>query len=87
MQFENTITQLAASPARPDRPAAGAEFAAVLLDQRGVSAFLAVLAGQRHRSGGLAFLLRHIHHTHVRNRVAIFIIRSSFFFLPNQDQD
>ena len=75
------------SAARPDRAATRTELAAVLLDQRGVAAFLAVLAGQRLGAGGLAFLFRHIHHAHVRNRVAIFIIRSSFFFLPNQDQD
>lgn len=69
-QFNNSPP---VSPTRPDRPATGAELAAVLLDQRRVAAFLAVLAGQCLGSGGLAFFLRHIHHAHVLYREAVLV--------------
>jgi hypothetical protein len=61
------------SPARPYRAATGAELAAVLLDQRGVAAFLADFAGQCFGSGGFAFFLRDIHHAHVLYRKAVLI--------------
>jgi len=64
--------------ARPDRPATGAELTAVLLDQRGVAAFLADFAGDQFVFGALPFRGRvfrcgDLHHAHLLHRVAVFV--------------